>query len=191
MKSLHSLPSLFAVCAALTLPASGAHAQRVTAVDLNRSAITFLGKQMNVPTEGKFVKFAAQLAFDPAKPADSRVQVEVDLASIDTGSVEGDDEVKGKAWFDVKNHPTAKFTSSSVKNLGGGRFEVTGKMSLKGRVRDVTAPFTFKPDAQGGLFEGTFVLKRLDYGIGEGPWADVETVADEVQVKFRLAARKA
>jgi hypothetical protein len=51
----------------------------------------------------------------------------------------------------------------------------------------VTAPFTFKPEGQGGTFEGAFTLKRLDYAIGEGAWKDTDTVANEVQVKFRIS----
>ena len=166
--------------------AGSAYAQRVTAVDLDKSAITFVSKQMNVPVEGKFGKFSAQLAFDPAKPGEGRVQVELDLASIDTGNDEANDEVKGKGWFDVKNHPSARFVSSSVKSLGVGRYEVAGKLTIKGRTREVTAPFTFKPAGQGAVFDGAFVLKRLDYAIGEGAWSDTDTVANEVQVKFRF-----
>ena len=178
------------LCAALVatwLVSAGAHAQRVTAVNLDKSAITFVARQMNVPSDGKFGKFTLQLLFDPAKLNESRVQLEVDLASIDTGSTEANDEVKGKAWFDVKNYPSAKFVSTAVKGLGGNRYEVTGKMTIKGRTKDVTAAFSFKPEGQGGLFEGAFALKRLDFAIGEGAWADTDTVANEVQVKFRIS----
>jgi polyisoprenoid-binding protein YceI len=178
------------LCAALVVPAllgAEAQAQRVTGVNLDKSAITFVARQMNVPTDGKFGKFALQLLFDPAKLNESRVQLEVDLASIDTGSADGNDEVKGKAWFDVKNYPTAKFVSGAVKSLGGNRYEVAGKMTIKGRTKDVTAPFTFKPEGQGGRFEGAFALKRLDFAIGEGTWSDTDTVANEVQVKFRIS----
>jgi polyisoprenoid-binding protein YceI len=178
------------LCAALVAPgllSAEAHAQRVTGVDLGKSAITFVARQMNVPTDGKFGKFTLQLLFDPAKLNESRVQLDVDLASIDTGSADANDEVKGKAWFDVKNYPSAKFVSGAVKSLGGNRYEVTGKMSIKGRTKDVTAPFTFRPQGQGGLFEGAFALKRLDFAIGEGTWSDTDTVANEVQVKFRIS----
>ena len=177
-----------AVLAASLCSATGAHAERVTAVDIDKSAIAFVSKQMNVPVEGKFRKFSAQLAFDPAQPSQGRVEVEVDLASIDTGSDEANDEVKSKGWFDVKNHPTARFVSNSVKSLGAGRYEVAGKLTIKGRSKDISAPFTFKPAGPGGVFEGSFALKRLDYGIGEGAWSDTDTVANEVQIKFRLSA---
>lgn len=175
--------------AAFLAPAAGdGYAQRVTAVDLDKSTIAFVLKQMNVPVEGKFGKFSVQLAFDAAKPGEGRVQVQLDLASIDTGSEEANDEVKGKGWFDVKSYPTARFVSSAVKSLGAARYELAGKLTIKGRTKDVVAPFTFKPVGQGAVFDGAFVLKRLDYAIGEGVWSDTDTVANEVQVKFRISA---
>ena len=190
MISLRSALTTCAVVVALLCPAANAYAQRVSVVDTDKSAITFVSKQMNVPVEGKFGKFSAQLAFDPAQPSQGRVQVEVDLASIDTGSEEANDEVKSKGWFDVKNYPTARFVSSSVKSLGADRYEVAGKLTIKGRSKDVTAPFTYKSAGADGMFEGSLALKRLDYGIGEGAWSDTDTVANEVQIKFRFSAAK-
>ena len=180
---------LCTVLVAFLAPAAGSgYAQRVSAVEPDKSTITFVSKQMNVPVEGKFGRFTVQLAFDAAKPNEGRVQVELDMSSIDTGSEEANDEVKGKGWFDVKNYPTARFVSSTVKTLASGRYELAGKLTIKGRTKDVVAPFTFKPAGQGAVFEGAFVLKRLDYAIGEGVWSDTDTVANEVQVKFRISA---
>jgi len=188
MRSQHRF-LLCTVLAAFLAPAAGSgYAQRVSAMEPDKSTITFISKQMNVPVEGKFAKFTVQLAFDAANPNEGRVQVELDMSSIDTGSEEANDEVKGKGWFDVKNYPTARFVSGTVKTLGSGRYELAGKLTIKGRTKDVVAPFTFKPAGQGALFEGAFVLKRLDYAIGEGLWSDTDTVANEVQVKFRISA---
>ena len=188
MRSQHRFLLCTVLAAFLAPAASSGYAQRVSAMEPDKSTITFISKQMNVPVEGKFAKFTGQLAFDAAKPNEGRVQVELDMSSIDTGSEEANDEVKGKGWFDVKNYPTARFVSSTVKTLGSGRYELAGKLTIKGRTKDVVAPFTFKPAGQGALFEGAFVLKRLDYAIGEGVWSDTDTVANEVQVKFRISA---
>ncbi len=163
-----------------------AQGQRVGAVDPAKSEIRFVTKQMNVPVEGTFRKFSAQLDFDPAKLASSKAQIEVDLGSIDTGSSEADAEVKGKAWFNLAVFPTAKFVSTGLKALGGGRYEAAGKLTIKGKTLDVTAPFTVKQEGGVTVFDGGFTLLRLQFGIGEGPWADTETVANEVQVKFKL-----
>lgn len=171
----------------------GAWASSIQAAEFNqvqpdKSTLAFAYKQMGVPSDGKFRKFAAAIAFDPARPATASAQLEINMASIDTGTKEGNDEVAGKQWFNVKSFPNAKFVSSAVKPLGGNRFEVAGKLTIKGKTQEVSAPFTFKQEGALGVFDGSFTLKRLDYAIGEGPWADVGTVANEVQIVFHVVA---
>ncbi|HQR53564.1 MAG TPA: YceI family protein [Burkholderiales bacterium] len=160
-------------------------------VDYQKSRIGFTFRQMNVPVEGQFPRFSASMAFDAATPEASRVEIEVDLASIDTGSTDGDTEVKRKLWFNVASFPKAKFTSTAIKPLGGNRYEVAGTLGIKGRSRDLKFPVTLKPEAGGTLIEGGFPLLRLQFGIGEAQWSDTETVADEVQVRFRIFASAA
>jgi polyisoprenoid-binding protein YceI len=161
-------------------------AAEFNAVQLDKSQIGFVSKQMGVPVEGGFKKFAAQIALDPAKPEAGRAQIEIDLASIDAGSTEANDEVKSKGWFNTREFPTAKFVATGVKALGGGRFEAKGQMTIKGRTRDVVAPFTYKADGANAVLEGSIPVMRLQFGVGEGVWSDTATVADEVQVKFRF-----
>ncbi len=179
---------LFLISALVPLAAAvpAAHAQRITTVDLAKSQITFTSRQMNVPVEGKFRKFNVKLDFDPAKPAASKAEVEVDLGSIDAGSNEADDEVKGKGWLNIAAFPTAKFVSTSVMPAGAGRYDVTGKMTVKGKTVDLRTPMTVKQEGANSVFEGTFTLLRLNWGIGDGPWSDTDTVANEVQVRFRI-----
>ena len=174
--------------AALALLASAAHAEEYTAILADKSSVAFVYRQMNVPIEGRFGKFAAQLKFDPAKPAAASATIDIDLASIDTGSAEGNDEVAGKLWFNTKVHPTARFAATSFRALGGNRYEAIGKLSIKGRTQDMTAPFTFTQQGRSGIADGALTIKRADFAIGEGMWADFGTVANEVQIKFRLQA---
>ncbi len=171
------------------MPLSSPMAAPVTMVDLAKSEIKFVSKQMNVPVDGLFKKFAVQFVFDPDKLASSKAQISVDVGSIDTGSTEGDTEVQRKPWFNAREFPKVSFVSSVVKSLGAGRFEVTGKLTIKGKSKDVSAPFTAKVITGGTLLEGGFSLNRSDFGIGEGPWSDPDTVAEEVQVKFKFLGR--
>lgn len=179
---------LLLVTLATALPA---RAIEFNQLQVNKSALSFVSKQMNVPVEGQFRSFRGKLSFDPAKPGNASAEIDIDLASIDAGSKDANDEVVGKAWFNTKAFPTAKFASTSVKALGGNRFEVAGKMTIKGRTQDLTAPITLRQDGGNAVFEGSLVLKRADYAIGDGIWADFGTVANEVQVKFRLVATAA
>jgi polyisoprenoid-binding protein YceI len=153
-----------------------------------QSRIGFEFRQMNVPVTGRFKRFTAQMAFDPARPEASNARIEIDLASIDTGSPEADDEAADKLWFNTSAYPKAVFVSTRIRALGNNRYEMRGQLALKGRSREMAIPVTFSPGKNVAAFDGAFTLKRLDFGIGEGMWADVDTVANEVQVRFHLAA---
>ncbi len=179
MRFIALLP--FLVLMAIGAPASAAN------VDYAKSEIAFVSKQMNVPVQGRFKKFTAQIVFDPKHPAAAKAEIEVDLASIDTGSNEANEEVAKKAWFNTSAFPSAKFSSSSVTQTGADKYEARGKLFIKGIGQDVVAPFTVKRAGDTVTYEGGFTLKRLQFRIGEGIWSDIETVADEVQVKFRIA----
>lgn len=152
----------------------------------NESAVSFGYKQMGVPMDGKFNKFSAQISFDPASLAKAQARIDIDVASIDTGSTDADEEVVGKLWFNAKAFPAASFVSTGIKALGGNRYQASGKLSIKGKTLDVTTPVTFQATGTRGVFEGTFAIKRLDYAIGEGEWTDVSAVADEIQIKFHI-----
>ncbi|MGE5319238.1 MAG: YceI family protein [Hyphomicrobiaceae bacterium] len=184
------IATIAGLTASLLLPAA-AQATEFNQLQPDRSTISFAYKQMNVPIEGRFKRFSGRISFDPMQPALAQAEIAIDVASIDTGFEEGDDEVAGKLWFNTRQFPVARFVSTSIKPLGNNRFEVTGRMSIKGHTHDVTTPATFKLDDGLGVFEGSFALKRGDYGVGEGMWADYGTVANEVQIRFRLVAATA
>ncbi len=180
--------ALIPLIIAVGLPPGAAQAVEFTQVQPQQSSIAFSYKQMGVPMDGKFRRFGSQLSFDPEQPARARVALDVDLASIDTGAPESDEEVAGKAWFNTRAFPSARFVSSAVRPLGDNRYEVSGKLTIKGRTQDVLVPATFQPQGRNGVFEGAFTVRRADFTIGEGPWAKFDIVANDVQVKFRITA---
>jgi polyisoprenoid-binding protein YceI len=183
-----NLASLAPLVPALMLLAAAAPvaAQTPQKVDASKSSIRFVSKQMGVPVEGRFRKFDATVAFDPVKPEATKADFEVELASIDLGSEEGETEVKRPLWFDTARFPKAKFTLSSLKPNGPGKYEATGALSIKGITLPVSSPVTVAEAAGSRTVDGQFPLKRLAYKIGEGHWSDTETVADEVLVRFRF-----
>ncbi len=168
-----------------SLAALAAHAEQKLLP--SQSEVSFVSKQMGVPVEGRFKKFDAQLAFDPAKPETAKLAFTVDIASATLGSPEPDAELPKAPWFNTSKFPQATFQSSAVKGLGGGKFEVTGKLTIKGTVRDVTVPVALAQSGATTTASGQFTIKRLAFKIGEGEWSDTGMVADDVQVKFKLA----
>jgi len=151
-----------------------------------QSEIAFTSKQMGVPVEGKFRKFDAQVAFDPKQPQAANIAFTIDLASVSIGLAETEAELAKPDWFNTKAFPQATFQSSGVKALGGGSFEVSGKLAIKAVTRDVVVPVTLVQAAGNTTASGTFAIKRLDFRIGDGDWKDTSLVADAVQVRFKL-----
>jgi polyisoprenoid-binding protein YceI len=133
------LVTALALAAAL-VPA--AHATVYTQMLPDKSSIEFSYSQMGVSMDGRFRRFSSQLAFDPAQPAAATVAIDVDLASIDTGTPELDTESAGKDWFNLKSFPTARFVATGVKPLGGNRYSVAGRLTIKGRSKDTVVPAT-------------------------------------------------
>lgn len=162
---------------------SSAHAATYQAIVPEKSAITFSFKQMGVAMDGKFKKFTAQVNLDTARLDKATGRIDIDLASIDTGSGEADQEVVGKSWFHVAAHPKASFVLKQLTATGTHQYEARGQLSIKGQTRELTAPLKLTPQGQLG---GSFVMKRADFGIGEGLWAKFDVVANEITVHSNL-----
>jgi polyisoprenoid-binding protein YceI len=89
-------------------------------------------------------------------------------------------------WLNVAAFPQAVFQSSAIKAAGAGRFDVAGKLTIKGLARDVTVPVQLAQAGGTGTASGGFTLKRLEFKVGDGEWSDTSLVADDVQVRFKL-----
>ena len=171
-----------------TLLTVNAGAVEYKVIQPEKSKVTFQYKQMGVGMDGHFKKFAALLNFDPAKPATAQAQIEIDLASIDAGSSEADDEVVSKTWFNAKTFPKATFVSRQIKSTGANQFEVTGALAIKGKSQEIKFPLKYAAQGNAGVFSGGFVIRRADFLIGEGMWAKFDVVANDIQVNFQLTA---
>ena len=174
-----------ALGAVLALNASAVEYKTIAA---DKSKVTFQYKQMGVAMDGRFKKFAAQLNFDPAKPAAAKADIEIELASVDAGSSDADDEVVGKTWFNVKAFPKATFVAKQIKANGSNQFDVTGVLTIKGKSQDIKFPLKLATQGNAGVFTGGFVMRRADFAIGEGMWAKFDVVANDIQVNFQLTA---
>jgi polyisoprenoid-binding protein YceI len=151
-----------------------------------QSELVFITKQMGVPVDGKFKKFDVTLNFDPKKPEGGSVAFSIDMLSAALGVPESDAEMPKPIWFNTAKFPQATFQSTAIKGLGGGKFEVSGKISIKGNVRDLVVPVSITQAGDLSTATGGFALKRLEFKIGEGEWSDTTVVANDVQVKFKL-----
>ena len=150
------------------------------------SEIGFTTKQMGVPVDGKFSTFAAQITLDPKKPESGSVAFSIDTGSARFGSAELDAEVPKPTWLSVAKFPQATFQSSAIKAAGAGRFDVSGKLTIKGSVRDVVVPVQLMQAGAQSTASGAFTIKRLEFKVGEAEWADTSMLANDIQVRFKL-----
>ncbi len=176
------------LAAAITALALQAHAAPYQAIVPAKSSVTFSYKQMGVAIDGRFKKFAAQVNFDPAKAEAGKASFDVELASVDAGSSEADDEVVTKSWFNVAAFPKASFVAKQFKQTAPNQYEVTGTLSIKGQSREVKFPMKHTAQGKDGVLTGGFTLKRGDFNIGEGMWAKFDVVANDIQVNFSITA---
>jgi polyisoprenoid-binding protein YceI len=160
--------------------------------DLAKSNVTIVFKQMNVPVEAKFKQFTAQIDFDSAQPAAAKASVDISIPSFDLGDPEYNKEVLKKEWFNAAQFAKANFVASSIKASAGApagsKYDVAGKLTIKGKTTDVSFPLSVKKEGGAQVFDGSLPIKRLTYNIGEGEWKDTSMVADEIVIKFHLVA---
>jgi polyisoprenoid-binding protein YceI len=183
--------TLLATCAAsFTTISTPALAQTPAVLQTAGSEISFTTKQMGVPVEGKFSKFSAQITLDPKKPEAGNVGFNIDTGSARFGSAELDAETPKATWLNVPKFPQASFQSTGLKATAPGKFEVTGKLNIKGATQTVVVPVAVTQAAGGNgaisTATGSFVIKRLDFKIGEGEWTDTSLLGNDVVVKFKL-----
>ena len=138
--------------------------------------------------KGTFTGLTGTLFFDPkGKLEDNKMAVSVDAKSIKTGRDLMDKHARGSSWFDVEKYPKITFTSSSFAP-SGDKIVVAGILEMHGVQKAVQIPFTFTEKDGKGNFNGTFKVKRKEYGIN-GPFISF-TVGDEFEINLNVPVRK-
>lgn len=156
-------------------------------VNATASTLSFTYNQFNSRVYGTFAQFEGKLDFDTANPAAAHADLTIQLDSIDAGSSDANEELKKPAWFDTAHSPVATFQSTAVKTLGENRYLITGKLTLRGITRVVDVPVLLKAENAIGIFDGQLTLKRSDFNIGAGEWADT-VVSNDINIRFRMVA---
>jgi polyisoprenoid-binding protein YceI len=191
--STHRCAGVLVLLAALALgPAARDARAAATAwtLDPAHSQLTFHPLLAGGEFAGRFERFDATIRFDPADPGHSSLLVVVDLLSARTGDTDRDSALQGSDFFQTIRWPKGTFTSTGIKSLGGGRYEATGKLTLRDASRDVRVQFRFDPPAPSGgaaHMVGSAVVRRLEFGVGQGDWRSTEWLDDAVRVEFDLA----
>ena len=155
------------------------------------NSLQFTFTQLDAASTGKFAAFSTLLIYDEKNPAAGSLNVKVDVASLDTQDGERDTALKGADLFDVAKFPTATFSATTLARNAAGGLTAPGKLTLRGVTRDLTLPLTLKPTATGFQLSGEILIKRLDFGVGQGEWKSTESVGDVVKIQYNVNLVKA
>jgi polyisoprenoid-binding protein YceI len=177
------MSAAFAVFAAATPPVH-------YTLDPTRSLLRFTFMQAGASNTGRFNKFTADVVFSNDNLAASKIDVTVDINSLDTGDMERDDTLRSPDLFDVKKYPQARFVATRFTSTGAGRYDALGKLTIRNVTKDLKLPITFQTKTEQGqnigYLTGRVTIRRLDFGVGQGEWKATDQVPDDVQVSFSL-----
>ena len=152
------------------------------------SKLEFVGVQAGADFKGVFHKFTTSVDFAPDALADSHIDVQIDMNSVDSQDKDRDKTIHGSDVFDVAHFPTAHYATKSITKTASG-YSAVGSLTMHGVTKDVPIDFQFAAAGTGAKLEGTAKLKRLDFGVGQGDWKSTEWVADLVKVNFSLVLK--
>src|SRR5678815_5145249 len=176
-----------------------ASADGVYTVDQATSAVTFTlqgSAIFKVKKDGYFKNFSGLVAYNPARPADTRVDLTVIAGSIDMRNSEHTQLLKSAEFFDVEHFPTLHFASASTNMRPDGMLSVTGDMTIRGVTRRMTIPVKLQSTTQNGTtqgtaFESTFQIDRTEFGLNGVPdWHGFHvSISKKVQIHIAIATR--
>jgi polyisoprenoid-binding protein YceI len=168
------------------------------AVDQESSSVGFTVSArmlITVQRDGRFNHFTGDVAYNPAHPADTTVNLVVYTDSVDTRNRDHDDLLRSEEFFDAGHHPTMHFISRSAAVQPDGGLAVTGDLTIRGVTKRLVVPIRIIPGAGGQppAFETTFDIDRTDFGLtGGGPKASgfKVTIGKLVRIRFAIAAAR-
>ena len=154
------------------------------------SSLVFASKYDGEIFTGTFPGFQTRVSFDPANPAAGKLDVTIPLAGAKSGNSDRDSTLHGTDFVNGAQYAQARYSANGFRALGNNQYAADGTLELHGASKPVTLTFTWTPGAQ-PVLAGKATVKRLDFGVGGGDWADTKLIPDETAIStiVRLKAR--
>ena len=160
------------------------------AVDMAASRLNFQSSMGGEQFTGAFKRWRADIRFDPKNLSASSVLVKVDMTSAGTGTSERDEALPGDDWFAASKFAVATFAARTFKDLGGGRYQAIGTLTLRGVARPLALAFTLKVTGNQARMVGNTVIDRHAFGVGQGQFAGADSVPFAVNLRISVSAKR-
>lgn len=171
--------------------AQGRAASALWRVDGAQSSIAFDYAENDRPASGVFEQVSGEGMFDPGNLAATRLELLIDVSSLDLGDPLESAFALSAEWFDAANYPVARYRLAALTALGDGRFEALGDLTIKGRLKVLRTPITLEISADRATASGELAFDRRDFDVGAGPSSLFISVGTAVSVRFNLVAEAA
>jgi polyisoprenoid-binding protein YceI len=167
-------------------------------VDPTHSRLGFAAKHAMVTTvRGQFTDYTADVYLDEETPANSRVRLEIQAASVDSGNADRDKHLRTGDFFDVESHPAIVFQSTKVEK-DGDVYTLIGDLTINGVTNPVAIDWELTgttTDPWGNFragFEGKATVNRRDWGLQWNVGLDKGgvLVGEKVKLEFDISAVK-
>jgi polyisoprenoid-binding protein YceI len=188
MTKLFASPALTA--AALVAAFATAPARAADYVQASGSSLVFATRYEGEVFTGQFGGFSTRVSFDPANLPASRLDVTIDLAGTRTGNADRDTTLAAADFFNVTRFAQARYIATAIRSVGGNDYVADGTLELRGVRKPVSLAFTWTPGPR-PVLSGKATVKRLDFGVGGGDWADTALIPDEVAISTRVVLQPA
>ncbi len=152
--------------------------------------IAFSGVHAGVPFRGHFTRWQAEMRFDPADLAQSRITATIETDSATDGVPLHDQTLPQREWFDVTRHPHAMFRSTQIVPRADHRYDVAGLLIIKGRPLTL-APLTLRFDDARARITGRLEIDRSAADLGMESDPDAQYVSHRIKVELQVAAQRA
>ncbi|PXW75178.1 cytochrome b561 [Blastomonas natatoria] len=140
------------------------------------------------PVDGRFARWTANILFSPEALDGSKIDVSIDLGSVDTGDGQRDGTLTGSDFFDTGKFARATYRASKFKALGGNRYRADGTLTLRGVSKQVPLTFTLDITGNKARAKGSATIDRTSFGVGQGDYASTAEIAGPVAVSFDFQA---
>lgn len=159
-------------------------------VDPRQSTLGWSTRWAGQAVSGSFGSWTADIRFDPANLAGSRVVVTVQTGSSRSATTEANDNLPLADWLNVRGFATARWESTGFRQTGPGQFVGDGYLTLKGQRYRLALPFALQIQGTGAVMTSTVSLDRIALRVGLDSDAGAEWVDRTVQVAVRVRANR-
>lgn len=157
--------------------------------DAEQSRLEFSFNQAGARNSGQFTTFSVDLALPAPELPDGRLEVLIDVGSLDSRDGDRDSMLRSAYFFESDFFPEARFESTRIVATGEDTYAAVGQLTIRDTTREIELPFVLEHESADESrlhLHGSITIRRLDFGIGQGEWRATTWIRNDVQISYSV-----